>query len=545
MSQSFLKPYQLHMRTLSPLHIGSGKKLGRIEFVLRNQQVLVIDDTKLFNWIAAQPNAERLSFELADAIKRGELELFLKQNFSADLNQIAAYTIPARGKPQEIFSFIRTESHQPYLPGSSIKGALRSAILRGRMLEDAELRNYAVQVIQQEASQNRPRTNSSDDIQARVFIASDVSLGKWPNYDLNRLLAVRDSLAAIELQVMRVQVLSIDRKDGLSSKQKNLHDDPLELYIEAIPTGQVWQHQIVWQTQWLSLQARNLGFDRIEDTLVFLTEYCRAASQNLLEQEQDFYTRHHQRDLAAWFENVLKRLNKLDSNSLILPLGWGTGYDAKTITDLLDAKTYELVVNTYPYTYGLGKPKPGRNKYNRWLGALDSPKSRKVVVYPDDSLEPLGWVEAKIVAADPSASDWLSEARQRLASKKPAFPSLLPKAPARHEQSQVASPPPPAQKEQIRRDSPQKRPAKAPLVKSFRTVPKPGDRFEGVVFDVTADQILLEIPGLDADQTAYAVIPCANLPSWQKVKSGSRLTCKVIAVEQESESYWQVECETD
>jgi|YNPMSStandDraft_1061717.scaffolds.fasta_scaffold02641_2 CRISPR-associated protein Csm5 len=534
MSQSFLKPYRLEIRTLSPVHIGSGKKLGTIDFVLKNQNVCVIDDTKLFEWIASQPNSEKLSLMLADTIKQGQLKPFINQNFPNNLNEIIAYTVPSQGSPREILSFIRTESHHPYIPGSSIKGALRSAVLRGKTISDAELQKLAADAIRSGAKQEISKTNS-DLIEAKVFVAANVEARKRSNYDLNRLLTVRDTTAQIKVEVMKVQFLSVDRNGSLTWKQKNFSPVPISLYIEAIPKNQVWQHQIVWQTHLLNQQASKLDFAKIEDTMVFLAEYCHLTSQNLLEQEHNFYRRHREPELTKWYENALSKLAKMDATSFILPLGWGTGYDAKTITDLLGEETYQIVVDTYKNTWGLGKP--GRNRNATWLGISDSPKSRKVVVYPDQTLEPLGWVEARIIAPDQQDTDWLSTERARLASKQPSLVQISPPIQGNHR------PNTPAQDQNGKKQTITTE--KQPLIRSFKTLPKIGDRFEGVVFDANSREILLEIPDLDPDQTAYAVIARSSVSNWLRAAYGSRVPCKVTAIIEESKSYWRVQCELD
>ena len=229
----------------------------------------------------------------------------------------------------------------------------------------------------------------------------------------------------------------------------------------------------------------------------------------------------------------------MDATSFILPLGWGTGYDAKTITDLLGEETYRLVVTAYQNTSGLGKP--GRNKNAQWLGALDSPKSRKVVVHPDNTLEPLGWVEAKIVAVDQSDTDWLTTERTRFANKKPSFAKIT----VQDETTDLSNTDQAIQKVQKKSDSSQNQATKVPLIRSFSNLPKIGDRFEGVVFDVNSNEILLEIPGLDPDQTAYAVIARSGVPTWLRTAPANRLTCRVTAIEKESESYWRIQCELD
>jgi CRISPR type III-A-associated RAMP protein Csm5 len=216
---------------------------------------------------------------------------------------------------------------------------------------------------------------------------------------------------------MRVKVLSVNSKGGLSWKQKHHSPKDMELYVEAIPTGQLWQHEIVWQTHLLQKEARLLGFDALEEVMIFLPEYCRRTSFNLLEQEYQFYIRHHNMELAKWFEKKINLLAKSSEEVFVLPIGWGSGYDAKTITDLLGEATFKIVVEKYKNTEGLGKP--GRSKNANWLGPVDSPKSRKVVVQADGRLEPLGWVAMRFTSVDGKESDWLSCERIRLASQRP------------------------------------------------------------------------------------------------------------------------------
>ncbi len=390
MAGSFLKTYKLVVQTLSPIHIGSGRKLTQTDFVMqKDRSICVIDDTKLFDWISTQPNSERLALELADSIKSQKFNEFFRDHLSKQLPEITAYTIsfPYLQKPREITSFIRTAASQPYMPASSIKGVLRSALLRGKMLGDSQLRHQAAQAIAQGASMDKPKTQS-DFIQAMVMVSMDNAQkqSKWSNYDINRLLAIRDAPVPPRLNVFKVQILSVTRGGTLSYKQKTDSENQMELYIEAIPTGQRWGHEIVWLTHLLSREASQLGFDKMEEMMAFLPEYCRHASVNLLEQEYEFYKRHQHADLAQWFEGTLNRLNEANQEVFILPLGWGSGYDAKTITDLLGEKVFKRVVDTYANTAGLGKP--GRNRHAEWLGPADSPKSRKVVVHSDDKLEP-------------------------------------------------------------------------------------------------------------------------------------------------------------
>jgi CRISPR type III-A-associated RAMP protein Csm5 len=554
----YLKPYTLIVQTLSPLHVGAGFKLGKADYVLHNGRFYVIDENKLMTWIAQQPDAEKLAFALADNLRDMGKGIgdFIRNNLRdrCKLSEITAYSLPYTGSPKDVFAFIKTSESLPYLPGSSIKGVLRSALLRGAMIQDVDLKQKAQKFIHEGAKLPKPKTNS-DQIQAELFAPTAPKISKIPNYDINRLLVVRDStpLDRNSLQVVQIKVLSVDRQKGLKWKQKPAKGTmaDMDVYVEAIPTSVVLTHPVIWQTNLLREQAQLLGFASLEHLMAFLPEYCRRVSLNLLTQELDFYQRHGHKELEDWFEKRLTSLAKSSETIFILPMGWGSGYDAKTITDLLEEETFKLVVSKHKNTQGLGKP--GRNPEEHWLGPGDSPKSRKLVVHSDGTLEPLGWVAMRFVL-EKGAEDWIKSRRKTLIQRKPVIqpkPSLTSATPVTHQQSEAAASPSPAPtKPQASAPAPQPgkpaaprpKPAEKPLIASFKDIPKPGDRFRGLVFSDYKGEVWLEIPGLNPDEQAYAVLLRSENPLLGKVKEGQSLECEAVAAEEESPGYWRVKC---
>lgn len=521
MTESFLKPNWLVVQTLCPVHIGSGDKLGKTDIILQDGSVYVIDENKLFSWILSQPDGERLALELADDIcnpNRG-IDKFIENRFNGKLSQIIAYKLPYQGSPKDVLSFIKTTDRRPYIPGSTIKGVLRSGLLRGRMLGDLNLQEKAKEAINREINKSKPKTNSNE-IEANLFVNDIMKPSKWPNYDINRLLVVRDSdgLPINSLEIIPIKTLSIQRNGDLSPKN-------FDIYVEALGKNQLIQIPIIWQTNLLSKHAQTLGFQQKEELLIFLSDYCRRVSHDLLLQEKKFYTEHFRKDMADWFEKRLTLLTKSDEDVFILPMGWGSGYDAKTITDLLGGETFEKVVKTYNNTQGLGKP--GRNKNAPWLGPDDSPKSRKVVER-DNGAEPIGWVACRFLPDD--EENWLAQRRKILKQQKP-LPIVLITKPASNQTTQPVS------------DSSTK-PASLsssvvkPLTGSFHSVPQIGDRFEGTVIE-TGEEILIEIPGLE-DSENYAVINLRGLPI-KRPRVGEKVLCEVIVIKPEKD-YWRVEC---
>jgi CRISPR-associated protein Csm5 len=416
MEENFLKQYILFTQTLGPIHIGTGVKLGNADFVFSDGEVVVIDEHKLSAWIAKQPNADRLVSALTTDLMRqdGGIAKFLRENYRGPIDAIEAYRLPYQGKPKDVGTFIKTFDHKPYLPGSSLKGVLRSGLLRGKMLGDDDLKSQAVEAIDEGVNRRGRPSTQSDKIQANVFVKNTTDPARWSNFDINRLMLIRDStnLSVDNLEVVGVRTLSVDTRGGL-------HPEEYDIYVECLRTKTLIENGISWQTNLLFSQAKTLGFEKLEELMVFLPNYCRRVSVDLLTQERDFYERHRESDLVEWFEGRLRSLQKSEEGVFILPMGWGSGYDAKTITDLLGVEVLKDVVDTFDNTSGLGYP--GNRRGPVWLGTQgDAPKSRKIVVRSNGKPHPVGWVAMRFVPVD-KQDDWLTARRTALASQKPAI----------------------------------------------------------------------------------------------------------------------------
>lgn len=130
--------YRLRCTPLTPIHMGSGATAGALEFVVRDSELLKIDIGKLYARLAPD---EQTSF--ADAAEGGNLKdlrsLMLRHAGSATECAIAAsedFVAAFRGigqdgqDPPEVSLFSRAPgSRVAYIPGSGVKGALRTALL--------------------------------------------------------------------------------------------------------------------------------------------------------------------------------------------------------------------------------------------------------------------------------------------------------------------------------------------------------------------------------------------------------------------------------
>ncbi len=118
--------YQLHLKIITPIHVGGQqeKNLQRgIDYLQVDGRFYLVNKATVFN-----PESGIHPDELADALARGD-EHNLARLFQKDK---ARYLIPLIGTPGstgEIKAFIKDGAYgKAYIPGSSIKGAMRSAV---------------------------------------------------------------------------------------------------------------------------------------------------------------------------------------------------------------------------------------------------------------------------------------------------------------------------------------------------------------------------------------------------------------------------------
>lgn len=141
--KDFLQHYNMKISVLSPVYIGSGEKIGKKEYIYlpRTHRVIIPDMEKMYAGLRkTHSEKEYVDYMLKDG--RYGLEVWLKQNGykEKDFQAWARYELDAgdriaedtRGrnqKPMEIMSFIKDAYGLPYVPGSSLKGMIRTALL--------------------------------------------------------------------------------------------------------------------------------------------------------------------------------------------------------------------------------------------------------------------------------------------------------------------------------------------------------------------------------------------------------------------------------
>lgn len=349
--------YRLRIETLSPLHVGAGgADLQRQtpDFMRVDGQLVVIDPNKLVNVLGPR-QVDRLTagvplLELLDGL-RDDQKLAL-----------AAYTLQdPGGEVTTVRPHIKLPGARPYLPGSSLKGALRTA-LAWALLSDGVVRARGRDL-------GRSRFRADDRLDRALF-------GSDPNHDLLRALHVGDSEGAPwrdGLRLSQVAVYSIQHGRRLAPKGSRFR-----LHLEAIPEGvtliaNARRDNFILQPE----QARQLRFGPRLEYVLRLPYHANRMAEVLIRQERDFFHRYGPRALVAFYDRLGHTLAELDQDrACLVQVGWGTGWTGKTVGSALAEALLDEIKARYR------------------MGRRDAvfPKTRRLVEHGFEAQMPLGWL---------------------------------------------------------------------------------------------------------------------------------------------------------
>ncbi len=257
--------YRLGIEVLSPVHIGSGRPdlVDDLDYV-RGRQIYVID-------------MERMLAELpADRWARAEEAAPLSTLLHADeYARYARYALndPTGGAQRvtRIQEHIKDAHGRPYIPGSSLKGAIRTA------LAWSMLRGTETQVRSRQLAPN-PRF-ADDPLEAELFGGNTRARNPRvdPNRDLLRVMHVADSRPMEGLELVQVTLHSL--KDRAGGRELQSKGDRWGFFVEVLPAGAQLETTMRLDDYLLQPEiARFLGMGGKQDWVRGWLTYCNGFS---------------------------------------------------------------------------------------------------------------------------------------------------------------------------------------------------------------------------------------------------------------------------
>ncbi|HXF85114.1 MAG TPA: type III-A CRISPR-associated RAMP protein Csm5 [Anaerolineales bacterium] len=504
------KTYRLKITVLTPLHIGNGQEMLRgYDFAEKHGEIWRFDEDVLLE--TQNIDDPKIVEQLA---KAKPADLITDEREYKDGSPLFRYHIPGQALSQDgrVREFIKNVYDQPYLPGSSLKGELRTAIgwwewenkrLRPDLQKVSPLtqknKKYAASRYERDIFGGKPDRDMP---------------GSDPNYDLMRALHVSDSqpIDPKKMQLINAAVYrnwSSERVDKISSLEtlpSGLVLDGVTIKIDMRLFGSTEESE-----QWKKL---NFGDPK---RLTEWVKICQQYARQRMETEIAYYI--NQANSSPKISNAINLYRRWQSlqaaeneSAFLLQLGWGTGWDGKTFDGRLreDDNFMLEIISGF---------RLGAHHSNDYQSGDEFPMSRRLP-YKDQRAPlgyPLGWVLVNVAeeGADFMETDWQKRILETVTTSE---------TPAR-----VAPSPKPAPKPQPK-----------PLIVEFTGIPNIGDRFKGEVFNQEDRALDLFIPGLD-DTVAYAHISAENNDTSKRYKEGDIVVCEVIGKKQVGR-VWQVEC---
>lgn len=375
------KTYRLKITVLTPLHIGNGREMLRgYDFAEKNNEIWRFDENALLETrnIDDPKIIEQLS-------RAKPADLISDDREYKDGSPLFRYHIPGKVMSSDgrVREFIKNVYDQPYLPGSSLKGALRTAI---GWWEWGQKQKIAQEADLFQSSGKKKKERVADDYELDVFGRKPKDApGSHPNYDLMRALHVSDSqpLASHDLYVLNVAVF---RKSGIQPKINRITS--LEVVPAKLSFGVTLKVDAQLFSQWARDNGLNFGnASRVAD----FAKICKAYTHKRIATEQEYYRRNNSDATSAalaFYDQLARLENQLAENAFWLQLGWGTGWDGKTFDSRLKDQPSANYLKKAIELYDLGRG-------HTYTPVQTFPMSRRLPLSQNDNNKlgkPLGWV---------------------------------------------------------------------------------------------------------------------------------------------------------
>ena len=376
--------YQLEI--LTPVHIGSGETLSHIDGYYTNGQWYYIDLERVLTHPSADPNA--LTSEMGRRDFRWERHL---RQRNIDPAEVSVYSLSCPQSPEEveIREAIKGIHDQPLIPGSTLKGAIRTALL-GEILSVSDKVHEKSRDYLNELIERGPRGNPRTEQPARRI--ETFAFGRDPNRDLFRALQVSDTapLKGEALEIGMVWTMTLNQNNELVQKIDRGRE--YKNFVQHIRTQQRLTFTLkIDDLLFREREKQRLSFNNLQQqTLQDIAEVCRSAVDQLIRDEQDFFNYYRLPEIANIYDKLLNLNDTVPEGAFLLQIGWGTGYNANTVTNLFtDDEESSVDWMDLRERFRLGESRSRRGVYDE----REFPKTRRILYRGQNPLAPLGWVK--------------------------------------------------------------------------------------------------------------------------------------------------------
>lgn len=377
---------------LTPTLVGDGQRLSPIDYMVWKDHVNILDQNRIFRLLAKGP---RLEGYLSQLKKADKLDFAswggFAQNFAGrrvPFEHPSSTQFWERAHAENLFiPTFATSPRGPYLPGTALKGAVRTGFVHGQLNE---------QVIRDLAS----RSNSEGRLPRHPGEwVEQATLGSG-GADSMRTVATADSqpIPANSFVVYLLRVATLDSRGAgkyeLGWKQSprgavKRAEDSTPIFAEMAVPGTVFEGE--WhENEFLRKPeiAKALRKRAPADT-ASIFDSVNGYAERLLQIHKQYAEWTGLSVLKATLDALAERLSQVRqaNRGCLLPLGWGAGFLSKTAFLDTQDDAYRQILRQVPF-------------YARAIqSGLPFPKTRRVIFLGNQPASLPGFVHLELSAA--------------------------------------------------------------------------------------------------------------------------------------------------
>lgn len=377
------------LETITPVHIGSGETLNQIDGYYTNDRWYRIDLDK----VLAHPNTNinALTSEMSKRDFRW-IDYFSRHNM--DAADLSTYSLLCSQNPEttEIREAIKSVANRSYIPGSSIKGAIRTTLLSDLINSDEndKLKNDSLRHLNTEID-NGPPPRRRQEYPARKI--ENLAFGNDPNHDLLRALQISDTepVASDTVAIETAWTVTLNQNNQLVQKIEG--NTEYKNCIEVIQGGQSLTFTLkIDDFLFREREKKILKFSKVKEKMLRkFADVCQFESEIHMENEQLFFQEYSFTEIANLYDKLLNLNNALTDGAFMLQIGWGTGYHANTVTSsFTEGEDAPVDMMALRERYRLGR---SRSNQRQPYDSREFPKTRRILYRGKTPKAPLGWVK--------------------------------------------------------------------------------------------------------------------------------------------------------
>lgn len=323
MKYDHLERQEIELTCISPVHIGSGEAFSSIDYVYddRNKRVYFLDETKwktllykknlftdLITYIQRNRQPKLFTWLSIAGLSIRDIQEAISYSCQVVNKEVFAPKAPGRRKTNanDIHRFITNGKGLPYIPGSSIKGTLRSGLLFKWLQQHPEMHAAYWRDIQRHPSYKWHKYKNN--LETTVF--SKLQLKDTGNPVVKsclRGLSVSDTLENATIK----ETILLQKIDASTKRNKQGHQEhTLPLFRECLPAGTKLRFIVTFDKDMMA----EIGVQSIADVLQASREFT---AYNLAMEKRVFGREYVPEFKEAALADMM--------------LGGGAGFQSKTI----------------------------------------------------------------------------------------------------------------------------------------------------------------------------------------------------------------------